>query len=289
MTRRQLLFLLPLLFGLSACAPSNSATPTLTPIPPTPTSTPTAAPTIIPTATQLACLTQPGRVDNGSVETSKPPQEFLIYLPPCYDQKKDQRYPVIYLLNGQTYNADQWVRLGAPTAADKLILSGATRPFIIVFPDDRYWNLQAGSAFGYRLINDLIPYIDRNYRTLADRDHRALGGLSRGGGWVVEVGLQNYAMFGALGLHSPAIFSDDAQYLDRWIRAIPSDQWPRIWIDAGDQDKELGSVRQFESLLSYYEIPHEWRLYTGDHSETYWQAHVTEYLQWYTDGWKANP
>ncbi|HEX2696395.1 MAG TPA: alpha/beta hydrolase-fold protein [Anaerolineales bacterium] len=287
MTRTRFLFLLSLFLGLSACTSPNPATPTPTQVPPTPTSTPTATPTIIPTATQLACLTQPGRVDNGSLDTTTPPQEFLIYLPPCYDQKTKDRYPVLYLLHGQTYTDDQWVRLGAATAADNLILSGTAQPFIIVFPDDRYWNIQAGSAFGYRLVHDLIPYIDENYRTLADRDYRALGGLSRGGGWAVELGLQDYELFGALGLNSPAIFSDDAQYLSRWIRAIPPDQWPRIWVDAGDQDKELSSVLQFEGLLSSYEIPHEWRMYTGDHSETYWHAHVTEYLQWYTDGWES--
>ncbi len=290
MTRLGLIVLLfSLLSGLSACSPSNRVTPTPTVILPTSTSTPTPTSTPVPTATPLTCLTQPGRVDSGQLNRTTPPQQFLIYLPPCYDQKTDERYPVLYLLHGQTYTDDQWVRLGAAVAADNLILSGAAQPFIIVFPDDRYWNLQAGSGFGYRLMNDIIPYIDENYRTLAERDHRALGGLSRGGGWAVELGLQHYNMFGALGLNSPAIFSDDAPYLDRWIRAIPSDQWPRIWIDAGDQDKELGSVQQFESLLSYYDIPHEWRMYTGDHSEIYWHAHVTEYIQWYTDGWKAQP
>jgi enterochelin esterase-like enzyme len=290
MARLLILIALFVVLGLSACTPSNPATPTPDPtairLSPTPAPSPTPSP--VPTATPLACLNQPGRVLQGAVETTSPAQEFLIYLPPCYDQETDQRYPSLYLLHGQLQTDDEWVvHLGAATAADDLIHSGAAAPFIVVFPDDRYWNLQAGSGFGDRLINALIPYIDQHFRTLDDRDHRALGGLSRGGGWTVKLGLVHYDMFGALGLNSPAIFTEDSPYLERWVRAIPPGSWPRVWIDAGDRDKELGSVKQFENLLSYYEIPHEWRMYTGDHSETYWRAHVSEYLQWYADGWKA--
>ncbi len=289
MTHLRIIFILSLLFGLSACSPSIQPTPTPTILPPTFTATASPTPTPIPTATPLTCLSQPGRVDSGSIDTTKPPQLFLIYLPPCYDIQTAQRYPVLYLLHGQTYIDDQWVRLGAVTAADNLILSGKSKPFIIVFPDDRYWNLDAGPGFGDRVINDVIPYVDAHYRTLTDRAHRALGGLSRGGGWTVRLGLEHYKLFGELGMHSPAIFTEDAPYLEDWIKAVPLDQFPRIWIDAGDQDKELGSITQFESLLSDYEVPHEWHMYNGDHSEVYWHAHVAEYIKWYADGWTNNP
>ncbi len=282
--------ILPLLaLGLSACASLEKPIPTSTAIPasPIPTASITPLPTPVPSATPLACLTRPGSVSSGALDTSKPPQQFLIYLPPCYDQDLNQRYPVLYLLHGQTYNDDEWVRLGAPAAADILIHSGAVDPFIMVFPDDRYWNLPPEPGFGDRVINDVIPFVDANYRTLADRAHRAVGGLSLGGGWAVNLGLTRYDLFGAVGLHSPAIRPDDAPYINKWIKAIPSSLWPRIWIDAGDQDKGLGAVEQFEGLLSYYNIPHEWHMYIGDHTENYWHAHVIEYLQWYAGGWKA--
>lgn len=288
MTCLRIILILSFLLGLSACSSSIQPTPTPTDVPPTATVAPSPTPTPIPTATPLTCLTQPGPVDSGELDSTKPPQLFMIYLPPCYDQNISERYPVLYLLHGQTYDDDEWIRLGAPSAADDLIHFGKVPPFIIVFPDDRYWNLPPGTAFGNRLINLVIPYIDQHYRTLADRDHRALGGLSRGGGWTVELGLKHYDMFGALGMNSPAIFSEDAPYIEDWIRAVPSDSWPRIWIDAGDQDKELGTITQFESLLSYYQVLHEWHLYTGDHSESYWHAHVEEYLQWYAAGWNAD-
>ncbi len=283
---------LSLLPGLLACSPPEPPAATSTPPPPTPAPLPTATATAspIPSLTPMTCLSRPGRIENGALETT-PPQEFLIYLPPCYDEKPDERYPTLYLLHGQTYTDEQWVRLGAAAAADNLVLSGQAAPFILVFPDDRYWNLPPGPGFGERLVSLLIPYIDRHYRTRADREHRALGGLSRGGGWAVHLLLTRYDLFGIIGLHSPAIFNEDTVMLARKLEAIPPEAWPRLWLDAGDQDKDLASIRAFEDLLSRLNLPHEWHLYNGDHSEAYWQRHLPAYLQWYVEGLAraANP
>lgn len=280
------LLLLPLLAGLWACAPSNEPAPTPTVIPATSTQTPTPLPpTVTPTATPLDCLTQPGHVDQGTVNETVPPQEYLIYLPPCYDEKPDEHYPVLYLLHGQTYTDDQWVRLGTVIVADRLILSGEVTPFIIVFPDDRYWNVQAGPGFGQRLVDHLIPHIDQNYRTLANRDHRAIGGMSRGAGWALRLGLQRWDLFGTLGLHSLAAFADDRPFLGTWLEGIPPESWPNIFMDMGENDQELGFNSQFETLLTEFGIPHEWHLYAGAHDEAYWGAHVEEYLRWYASVW----
>lgn len=282
----RILLFLPLLAGLWACTPSNETVPTPTVIPATPTQTPTPLPpTLTPTTTPLGCLIQPGHVDQGIVNETVPPQEYLIYLPPCYDEKPGERYPVLYLLHGQTYTADQWVRLGAATVADRLILNGEAAPFIIVFPDDRYWNVQAGPGFGQRLVDHLIPHIDQNYRTLAERDQRAIGGMSRGAGWALRLGLQRWDLFGTLGLHSLAAFADDRPFLEDWLEIIPPESWPNIFMDMGESDQELGFNSQFESALIQLGIPHEWHLYPGAHDEAYWGAHVEEYLHWYASMW----
>lgn len=282
------LLLLPLLTGLWACTSLNEPTPTPTAIPVTAAQTPTPLPpTLTPTATPLGCLTQPGRVDRGYVQETVPPQEYLIYLPPCYDEMPDVRYPVLYLLHGQTYTDDQWVRLGAVVIADRLILSGEAPAFIIVFPDDRYWNVQAGPGFGQRFLDHLVPHIDQNYRTIADRDHRALGGLSRGAGWALRLGLQHWEQFGTLGLHSLAAFAEDRLFLEDWLEEIPPESWPNIFMDVGESDQELGFNSQFEGILVKLGIPHEWHLYPGAHEEPYWQAHVEEYLRWYAAIWTA--
>jgi enterochelin esterase-like enzyme len=221
------------------------------------------------------------------VQETTPPQEYLIYLPPCYDEKPDERYPVLYLLHGQTYTDDQWVRLGAVRVADRLILSGEASPFLIVFPDDRYWNVQAGPGFGERLVDHLIPSIDANYRTFADRDHRAIGGMSRGAGWALRLGLLRWELFGTLGLHSLAAFADDRPFLEDWLEAIPPESWPNIFIDTGESDQELGFNALLESTLTQLGIPHEWHLYPGAHDELYWHAHAEEYLRWYTEIWMS--
>jgi enterochelin esterase-like enzyme len=281
--------LLLLLGGFSACTPLSPITPTL--VPPSPTLTPTIPATPIPssvptaTSTPLACLTSPGYMEEGSLDSTIPPQEFRIYLPPCYEEKTDQRYPVLYLLHGQTYTDDQWIRLGAVDVADTVILSGESIPFIIVFPDDRYWNLPPGPGFGQRLVEELIPYIDSTYRTRPDRNHRAIGGLSRGAGWALRLGLTRSDLFGTIGLHSLAVLQKDASEIRDWLVEIPPPSRPRLFMDIGDNDQELEMAQQVEAQFTNFGLFHEWHLYKGAHTEEYWRAHVEEYLRWYAEGW----
>src|SRR5688572_1587261 len=291
MNKRQALYkiiFLPLLFIISACSssPTITLTPTVTSLPPTVTAifTPSPIPSTL-TPTPLTCLTQPGTVELGVIETTNPPQEFLIYLPQCYNELTDKTYPVLYLLHGQTFTQDQWVRLGVPQIADKLIQSGESVPFIIVFPDDRFWNLPAGAGFGDRFINSLIPYIDTNYRTIAESQYRSLGGLSRGGGWTIQLGFASPNLFGSLGLHSPAIFKDNFSSIEKIIQNIPEESRPRLWMDVGDNDSELESILLFEEILTRNTYLHETHFYAGSHTEEYWSAHVEEYLRWYTSVW----
>lgn len=277
------------LLTIAACTPSNPPrpTPTLGPPPvfPTQPPTPIPSPLLAPTSTPLACLAAPGRVEKGSLTSTIPPQEFRIYLPPCYDENTDQRYPVLYLLHGQTYTDDQWVRLGAANIADQLILSGESVPFLIVFPDDRYWNLPPGASFGQRLVEQLIPYIDVAYRTLPDREHRAIGGMSRGAGWALRLGLSHWQLFGSIGLHSLAVLQKDASTIREWLAVIPAASHPRVFMDVGDNDPELTMTRQVESQFNNFDLAHEWYLYSGAHTEEYWSAHVDEYIRWYAAGW----
>jgi enterochelin esterase-like enzyme len=281
----------------AACTPKtqipsptpNTITPTQpqteTPIQPTPNLTNTPAPTA--TSTPLACLSQPGRTETGEIESTKPPQAFIIYLPACYDRQPDQRYPVLYLLHGQTYTNDQWIRLGVITTLDELTASGQSQPFIIIFPDDHYWYAEeSGPGFGKRLVEGLVPYIDQTYRTIPDRDHRAIGGLSRGGGWALKLGLSHWDLFSIIGLHSPAILSGDGTRIEPWITNIPPESYPRIYMDIGDNDQGRKQAVELEKTLTRYTIPHEWHLNTGGtHTEKYWQAHIAEYIAWYASQW----
>ena len=272
---------------VAACSTADPPRSTSTPISLTPTLSPTFTPSPLPpaTITPLTCLTNPGHLEEGSLDSTSPPQQFRIYLPPCYEEKADQRYPVLYLLHGQTYTDDQWIRLGAVSVVDDLILAGESIPFIIVFPDDRYWNLPPGPGFGERLVEVVIPYVDSTYRTIPDRDHRAIGGMSRGAGWALRLGLSRWDLFGIVGLHSLAVLQKDASEIRDWLAHIPPRSRPQVFMDIGDNDQELEMAQRVEAQFNDFGLTHEWHLYSGAHTEEYWSAHVEEYIRWYAQAW----
>jgi enterochelin esterase-like enzyme len=216
------------------------------------------------------------------------PLVYRIYLPPCYDEYPKQFFPVLYLIHGQTYSDNQWDRLGVPEEADRLIAKGEASPFIVVMPKDRVWREPAEDNFGLAVVQSLIPWVDEHYRTIPDQPHRAIGGLSRGGAWAIHLGLSHPELFSALGVHSGFVFHSDLQSLHQWLNDLPIEESVRIYMDVASEDRpEIGESAAFlEGLLTQYDIPHEWHMFTGEHEEEYWQAHVEDYLRWYTQDWK---
>jgi len=213
------------------------------------------------------------------------PLDYRVYLPPCYDQLPDRRYPVLYYVHGSTYNDDQWDRIGADESANQLIAEGRTAPFMIVMPRDRVWTEPDEDSFGDAVIDDLVPWIDEHYRTLADRDHRAVGGLSRGAAWAIHMAITRWDLFGSLGAHSMVIFGYDMKFMRTWLDAIPVDSRPRILIDDGTGDRYLDQAKWFRRVLLDKGLEFDWRLYPGYHNEDYWEEHVEEYLLWFAEPW----
>jgi enterochelin esterase-like enzyme len=211
---------------------------------------------------------------------------FTIYLPPCFAAYPTRIYPVLYLFHGQTYSDDQWVRLGATVTAARLISDGEVPPFIIVMPYDKSSAQPWQDPFDQAFQEELLPYVETNYRACAERTCRAVGGLSRGGGWSIHYGLTRPDLFSEVGGHSPAIFDSEGPRLSRLLDAIPPDLMPRWFLDVGIDDRLVTSASQFEQDLAARDIPHDWRLYTGVHNEAYWSSHVEEYLRWYAEGWE---
>lgn len=215
------------------------------------------------------------------------PLEYRIYLPPCYHEYPDKRYPVLYLIHGQNFDQGQWDRLGADEVVDELVFAGEIAPFIIVMPRERIWQEPPEDQFGESFIAEVVPWIDGHYRTLAERDFRAIGGLSRGAAWAVHIGLQHWEQFGIIGAHSPALFWVDTTEIPKWLEVIPDGSLPRIFIDVGRRDYQQiqHSAEWFGGVLEELGIPHEWYSYAGRHDEDYWRSHMVQYIRFYALEW----
>lgn len=234
-----------------------------------------------------ACREASGKTSRERIQSSILPGEldYTIYLPPCYTENVEERYPVIYLFHGISYTDTQWVDLGITRAADEMIRDGEIPPVILVFPYNYDWRQPDESQFGNAIAGSLVPAIDQTYRTVADRDHRAVGGLSRGAGWAVHLGLVHGDLFSRVGAHSLSVLRVDESHLDEWISEIPADQAPVFYLDAGKGDPELETIEKFAASLSQGGISSELHIQAGDHDESYWSAHARDYLAWYTADW----
>jgi len=230
-----------------------------------------------------------GKVEVSEFTTILLPQPLVyrIYLPPCYDEQPELYYPVLYLIHGQTYADTQWDRLGVPEVADRLIAAGEVSPFIVVMPRDRVWLEPTEDNFGLAMEQSLIPWVDEHYRTIPEREYRAVGGLSRGGAWAIHLGLSHPELFSAVGLHSGFVFHSDVQPVHLWLYNLPEGLLPRIYMDIADADRPeiVQSATWLEELLTRYDVPHDWHIFAGEHEEAYWKAHVEDYLRWYSQEW----
>lgn len=235
------------------------------------------------------CSEDEGKIEHGSLKSrsSSTPLEYRIYLPPCYEKELQNRYPVLYLLHGKGFKDDQWDRIGADETADALIQSRVAPPFIIVMPLEPNNDKNSQHNFGQILVEELLPHVDKQYRTIPERKHRAIGGLSRGAGWAVNTGIRKWNLFGAIGAHSMAVLNDDWNKMSALLDTIPLESFPAIYIDTGNKDLPsiLDSSRWFGDMLNQKGLPHEWYLFTGIHDEAYWSRHVEGYLRWYSSNW----
>ncbi len=273
-----------LLFGvLNACSGPVSGSaeqlPTATPAP-TSTTLPTATPT------QLICTASQGKVINRSV-----PSKLLsgsislkVYLPPCYNPEGSTRYPVLYMLHGQTYLNDQWVRIGIASTADQLIADKRILPLIIVMPqEDASTSDPYTAKFGDAVVQEVIPYVEDHLAVCTDRSCRAIGGLSRGGNWAVRIGLTHPDLFAAIGAHSAPLFYGDLSKIPTWVEAVDSiEDVPVLYLDMGKSDENRQNILQFEDELSSLGVVHDFYQFIGFHEEKYWSAHVEDYLRWYS-------
>ena len=234
-----------------------------------------------------------GRVEQHTYFSQVTGQEepYRIYLPPDYDQT-ERRYPVLYLFHGWPYDEFHWDNLGADDVADAGIQAGTLPPFIIVLPgadpDGIYVNTAGGDrSFEAQVINDLIPHIDATYRTQNVREGRAVGGISRGGVWSLEIAFRHTDTFAAVGAHSPALKHNMAPnvYDPFYLIQHPAVAGLRIYLDAGDIDWALPATQTLHEMLDERSIPNQFAVHSGGHADGLWAASMGEYMAFYAARW----
>lgn len=225
---------------------------------------------------------------------------YYIYLPPGYEDHPELHYPVLYMLHGMSGTNAEWLRYGLLTTADTMIRQGEIQPLIIVLPqgDRAYWvdHANNGPRWGTYVTQDVITEIDGHFRTLADRDHRAIGGLSMGGHGAMQLAINHPNLFSVVGAHSPALrtyetsfpFFGDRAYFDAHNPLSLSKKYPdvmrrlKLWIDIGHDDSWAPAARAFHTQLNGLDIAHIWHEYPGGHTGEYWSSHAPEYLRFYS-------
>jgi len=258
---------------------------------PTETAVPTPQPTATLPPTPTPCA-QPGRIEAGTFPSlTAGPMAYRVYLPPCYGID-GRTYPTLYLLPGNTHTEAIWDSLGVDEAAEAGILAKSWPPFLIVLPaGGQIANNSSGGPGSYEsvIMNDLIPYVEQTYCAWADPAGRAVGGLSRGGYWALEIAFRFPEQFASVGGHSAAL-------LDQYAWPAVNPQYTglsqnlgdlRIYLDIGANDYVINNIRQLHLDMETAVPPilHTWVLNEGSHEDSYWQTHIPDYLAWYVEPW----
>jgi enterochelin esterase-like enzyme len=287
---------------LSACANATSSPgaqpskpPTTTPVPSATTrltNTPLPTRTSTPRSTEIPCEHPTGLM----VQTTYPgdvvrePIDVRILLPPCYESS-GMDYPTLYLLHGKPFDESHWDDLGADEMAGEAMQNGDWPPFIIVMPfaPDILFSGTDGCSWSYEeeIVEGLVPWVDKNYRTIADPQWRGFAGISRGGVWVLEIALLHPYLFDSIAALSPALAMNMARpNYDPFELAFRGTGVPqRILLMAGETDWARGETERFSQTLDSLKIPHELIIVTGDHQDETWRQAMEEVLTFFIDAW----
>lgn len=268
------------------------ATATVT-VPPTvlPTPEPTVVP--IPTPTPFSCPYLRGRTESASLVSSTMREEvrFLVHLPPCYDDYPDKAFPVLYMLHGWPLDERHWITLGIDALVDDWISRGMIGPFIVVLPgvssDGLYVNSSGGSwSFEGMFVDELLPLIDQTYRTRRDPAGRAIGGISRGGVWSIEIAMRHQDLFGIVGGHSPALaLNRPMPQYDPFLMAKQGVTGMRFYLDAGNLDWARATTLQFYDVLVEHGADVIYQVHEGGHVDALWRGGLVDYIEFYTLMW----
>lgn len=180
----------------------------------------------------------------------------LVYTPPTYYAQPDRKYPVFYLISGTTDTEEVYFKVGKMNLIlDNLIAEGKAKEMIIVLPygnPSKYnpsetLEFGKGDVFSTDFLNDLMPYVEASYRTIEDRDSRAIGGFSRGGNQALSIGLNNLDKFSYLCSYSSFTSMDIPEV---YGRPKKSNRLINLfWLGVGTDDFLYGNAKEYMEFL----------------------------------------
>lgn len=228
---------------------------------------------------------------------------MYVYTPAGYSESKE-KLPVFYLLHGGGGDEDAWTTLGrAPQILDNLIASGKAKPMIVVMTNGNPGDAAApgvapakketagqnnpgsmGSGkFEESLVKDVIPFIEKNYRVISNKDNRAVAGLSMGG--IQTMYLTNnypetFSYFGvmSMGLVDMSRFGgkNDPEERVKGLEKLKASHPKLYWIGCGKEDFLFQSAQDLRKFLDENKFPHEYRESEGGHTWTNWRIYLSE-------------
>lgn len=230
-------------------------------------------------------------------------RKMHVYTPPGYETGKE-KYPVMYLLHGGGGDEDGWVNRGrANYILDNLIAQGKAKPMIVVItngnpeavsaPLDKPLNYSvqetagiggmASMRFEKSLVNDVIPFIEKNYRVFADADHRGLTGFSMGGYQTQNITNNNPAMFKYIGVMSMGLFSssglsagyDKDKHIAQ-LKALMAAKPKYYWVGVGTNDFLYATVTDLRKLYDELGFKYVYRETYGSHTWREWRLYLSE-------------
>ena len=225
-----------------------------------------------------------GKIDTISYasKTVGATRKALVYTTPGFS--KDKKYPVLYLLHGIGGDEKEWLKGGTPQIIlDNLFAEGKIKSMIVVLPngraikDDRATGnimapdkVQGFATFERDLLDDLIPFIEKTYPTLTDRENRAIAGLSMGGGQSLNFGLGNLDKFAWVAGFSSAPNTKLPEVL------VPNPEEAKkklklLWISCGDKDGLITYSKRTHDYLLQNNVPHVYYLEPGGHDFKVWK------------------
>ncbi len=215
-------------------------------------------------------------------------RKMLVYTPPGYST--DRKYPVLYLLHGIGGDEMEWQRLCRPeNILDNLLADGKIQPMIVVMPNGRaqvndraegnvFAAAPAFANFENDLLKDVIPAIEAKYSVYADRENRALTGLSMGGGQSLNFGLGHLDVFAWVGGFSSAPNTKPPAEL------VPDPEAAReklklLWLGCGNKDGLIRISQGVHQYLKENNVPHIWHVDSHGHDGAEWAKNLCLFAQ----------